>query len=70
MDVYVKHRWLVYVYEEMMSTPFWRRTGQEFLTDWEAKEWIDQIPAKPGTKFRIVEVLWTPEIQLIEEVTK
>ena len=70
MEVYTKHRWLVYRYVRNALTPFWQLTGPEHLTDWEAKEWISQNQDKRGTEYRIVEVYWHPEIELIEEVTK
>lgn len=70
MDVYTRHRWLVYEWVTNALTPFWRLTGPDHLSDWEAQEWIDHNEDKAGTKYRIVEVYWYPQIELIEEVTK
>jgi hypothetical protein len=71
MDVYTRHRWLVYENVAAALTPYWRLVGPDHLSDWEAQEWIDtQYDAAVGTRFRIVEVYWYPQIELIEEVTK
>ena len=69
MEVYPKTRWHVWVYEPVMSTPFWREHGLPHLTDWEALAYAQaEFPA--GTKYRIVEVYWTPQIESIKELTK
>jgi hypothetical protein len=65
MDVYTKHRWLVY----KGDAGYWQLVGPEHLSGWEATEWIE-LHGKPGYRYRVVEVYWYPQIELIEEVTK
>jgi hypothetical protein len=65
MDVYTKHRWLVY----KLWNDDWHLVGPEHLSDWEATGWIE-LHGKSGYRYRVVEVYWYPQIELIEEVTK
>jgi len=69
MDVYSKHRWLVYKRVDNAHTPFWQLTGTDHMTEWEAVDWA-QANLDSGTTYRIVEVWWSPYIETIKEMTK
>lgn len=65
MDVPSRHRWLVY-YKQDAS---WILYGPDHMTDYQAVNWA-QNNLESGTKYRIVEVWWYPNIESIEEMTK
>lgn len=65
MDVPSRHRWLVYY---KLEDELWALYS-EHLMEWEAETWAEAHLAS-GTTYRIVEVLWTPEIESIREMTK